>query len=472
MTQVCNIPFISIVTIKRKKIWAVITLGDFLPTRTATLLIDSPSFTLTLRNLLIVSLLWTVLSTLSLPAQALAEDDLLLINGKFVDPQTRSITSTNFYIHNGGIAKHNGEPAKTLDLHGKWIIPALIDLHVHCHGNPLPDHSWEKFSPHDTAKIMLYSGVCAYLELGYGDFPALFAARDGQRAEPAKFDNEADIYCAGGVFGRWNITAASAPSRIKAYVEKWKPDVIKLIYGRDTLDCQTLTAAIKECSQLGTKTVVHIGSWEHAQDAIKAHATAVTHFYDDEVIPKEVVKVWGNSKTVSIPTMAVQCDMANFINHPALLKSPLLTEIESEKSLKTYAAPKHFSKTARETIKWQNEDRKNEFASFRKLSAAGVRFLAGSDTGNLGTFQGFSTHRDIKLMQDAGGSSWSALAAGTTDAAQFLGRPSGTASGETAELVVLDADPIADIANTQKIFAVIHHGKLVDRNSLRAEIQD
>jgi len=162
--------------------------------------------------------------------------------------------------------------------------------------------------------------------------------------------------------------------------------------------------------------------------------------------------------------------MANFISHPALLKSPLLTQIEAAKSIETYGAPEHFSKKARETIKWQKEDRKNEFASFRKLLNAGVPMLAGSDTGNLGTFQGYSTHRDIKLMQEAGYSSWSALAAGTTEPARFLGRPSGIAPGDIAELVVLDANPVTDVANTQKIFAVIHHGKLVDRKSLSAQI--
>ncbi|HEY9715288.1 MAG TPA: hypothetical protein V6C72_17585, partial [Chroococcales cyanobacterium] len=59
-----------------------------------------------------------------------------------------------------------------------------------------------------------------------------------------------------------------------------------------------------------------------------------------------------------------------------------------------------------------------------------------------------------------------------TGAASFLSRPSGINAGETAELVVLNASPLTDIANTQDIYAVIHHGQLVDRAKLRRTIQN
>jgi imidazolonepropionase-like amidohydrolase len=72
-------------------------------------------------------------------------------------------------------------------------------------------------------------------------------------------------------------------------------------------------------------------------------------------------------------------------------------------------------------------------------------------------------------MQHAGYSPWEALAAGTTGPDSFLGRPAGIHPGEVAEMVVLDADPVVDVANTEKIHAVIHHGRLVDRDALRVK---
>src|SRR6185369_11521354 len=120
--------------------------------------------------------------------------------------------------------------------------------------------------------------------------------------------------------------------------------------------------------------------------------------------------------TVSIPTMAVQCDMANFVSDPSLLQSSLLKSITSEENIRSYANPKIFASDGRVTLRWQKQDIKNDEESFKKLAAAGLEMLAGSDTNNQGTFQGFSLHRDIKIMQDCGYSPWQALAAGTTKA--------------------------------------------------------
>jgi imidazolonepropionase-like amidohydrolase len=69
-------------------------------------------------------------------------------------------------------------------------------------------------------------------------------------------------------------------------------------------------------------------------------------------------------------------------------------------------------------------------------------------------------------LVEAGLSSWQALAAATTEAGAFLGRAYGVTPGSEANLVVLDASPIDDIRNTQRIAYVIHHGAIVDREAV------
>jgi imidazolonepropionase-like amidohydrolase len=164
--------------------------------------------------------------------------------------------------------------------------------------------------------------------------------------------------------------------------------------------------------------------------------------------------------------MAVQSDVANFTRVPSLLDDPLLRSVAPAAGIESYRNEARFSDRGRRALRWQTDDIANDTRTFQKLMAAGVPMLAGSDTCNLGTFQGFSLHREIKLMQEAGYPAWDALAAATTGAAKFLDRPSGIHPGDIAELVVLDADPLSDIANTKKISAVIHHGRLVDRAAL------
>jgi imidazolonepropionase-like amidohydrolase len=104
------------------------------------------------------------------------------------------------------------------------------------------------------------------------------------------------------------------------------------------------------------------------------------------------------------------------------------------------------------------------------MADAGVTILTGTDWGNWGTIQGFSLHRELVLLVDAGLSSWQALAASTTLTGEFLGKSFGVMPGDEANLVVLDASPIQDIRNTQQIAMVIHHGKVVDRARLLADV--
>jgi len=92
---------------------------------------------------------------------------------------------------------------------------------------------------------------------------------------------------------------------------------------------------------------------------------------------------------------------------------------------------------------------------------AGVRFLAGTDTSLPFVYPGFSVHAGLTPLE--------ALQTATINPAKFLGleQSMGTVQpGRLASLVLLDADPLKDIHNTTKIFAVIIRGKLLSRSDL------
>jgi imidazolonepropionase-like amidohydrolase len=99
--------------------------------------------------------------------------------------------------------------------------------------------------------------------------------------------------------------------------------------------------------------------------------------------------------------------------------------------------------------------------SVRRLQAAGIPMLVGTDAGNVGMIQGYSVHRELVRLVEAGVSPWDALAASTTRAGEFLGRKFGVQPGDAANLVVLDASPLDDIANTQRIAMVMMRGQIV-----------
>jgi imidazolonepropionase-like amidohydrolase len=112
----------------------------------------------------------------------------------------------------------------------------------------------------------------------------------------------------------------------------------------------------------------------------------------------------------------------------------------------------------------------------RDMQAAGVRILAGTDIGVLNVVPGVSLHEELALLvRDANLSPLGALRAATRDAAVFLGRKQeiGTiAAGRMANLILLDADPLADIAHVSRISAVVLRGRLFDRTALTRLVDD
>jgi imidazolonepropionase-like amidohydrolase len=103
------------------------------------------------------------------------------------------------------------------------------------------------------------------------------------------------------------------------------------------------------------------------------------------------------------------------------------------------------------------------------MNAAGVPIMAGTDTTAPFVFPGSSLHEELALLVQAGLTPMEALQAATKRPAEFLGRlqTQGTIErGKIADLVLLDANPLADIHNTQRISAVILRGKLLDRKAL------
>jgi imidazolonepropionase-like amidohydrolase len=105
------------------------------------------------------------------------------------------------------------------------------------------------------------------------------------------------------------------------------------------------------------------------------------------------------------------------------------------------------------------------------MQQGGVKILAGTDTAAPFVYPGFSLHDELALLVDAGLTPMQALQAATSRASEFMGKSAtqGTIEkGKIADLVLLNADPLADIHNSSRIAAVLVRGKLLDRSALDA----
>jgi len=109
------------------------------------------------------------------------------------------------------------------------------------------------------------------------------------------------------------------------------------------------------------------------------------------------------------------------------------------------------------------------------MHRAGVKLLAGTDTPNPYCFPGFSLHDELGFMVQAGLTPSEAFQTATINPAEFLGLSKilGTVEeGKIADLVLLDANPLENIANTKRIAAVVSSGRLLDRKALDGLLAD
>ena len=422
----------------------------------------------TFRLLLLMLLGWCNVS--------MATEQVLLSNAKIIDPLSENIRHGHLLLEGGFIAATlNDIPSdfsgRIIDIQGKWVIPGLNELHTHAFGNRAPGVDSESIGTPAVAERVLAMGVTSLLDL-FADEDAIYNHR--QRQQDGKFQG-ADIYtslsCLTATKG--HCTEYGIPTRVMDSPEeaitvvtslaKRSPDVIKIVYDKlgrlPSISEDTLKAAIATANALGLKTIIHINTVDGMRDAVLAGASALTHLPNDKEIPESLAKLMVEHNVASIPTIVADTDLYEFINTPSVLNADMAQHATSQTIIGAYLDKSAFSESR---LKKMEADNLMFQRSARTLIEAGVVMLTGSDAGGYGTIQGYSVHRELIKLVESGLSTWQALAASTTNAGTFLGKRYGVNPGDEANLVILNASPIEDISNTQKIEFVIHHGRVID----------
>lgn len=419
--------------------------------------------------------------------RAATAQDLALANAVVLNPADDSEDHGVLLIEGGVVgglmaAVPPEFTGQILDLEGRFVLPALADLHTHSFGNMSPRGMPQLLGPQGAANAALFTGVAFVLDL-FSPEQMIFEYRNRRRDEGGQ---GAELFAAGpcltatdghcseyGVPTRIVDTPEEARQEV-ADLARSAPDVVKIVYdhqiygGRSmpTVDLATLTAVLETAREHGFRTVVHVGTWDDLREAALAGADAVTHTPGPEAVPAGLADMLADHGTFHIPTLAVQGDFARMADDPGLLEDPLLTETVPAALRDAYRVGDGWDSRIEGFLTWQRTLMESNQAAVRTLADAGVPMLTGTDGGNMGVFQGYSVHRELELLVDAGLSEWSALRSATTNAARFLGRRWGVAPGDEATLLILDASPLESIGNTKRVHAVIQDGIVVDRESL------
>ncbi|MCJ8270451.1 MAG: hypothetical protein MJK04_13735, partial [Psychrosphaera sp.] len=234
-----------------------------------------------------------------------------------------------------------------------------------------------------------------------------------------------------------------------------------------TIDQATLAAFLQKAKQLGIKSIVHIGTWDDVRDAAKAGASAVTHT-PMTAMPNDIADIMLANNMAIIPTLLMPTDWPQYTYDSDLLKRPLLAQLTTEALLAEY--PINLSDKPGIKAYLDKHQQKSSFElmgnAIKQLADKGVTLLIGSDASNLTSFQGFSFHRELELLVEAGVSPWQVLKGASLDAQTFMGLNWQITVGHQAEFVVFEQSPVHDISHTQSIYAMIHKGKVVNRQAL------
>lgn len=374
--------------------------------------------------------------------------------------------------------------ARTINATGKTIMPGMFSLHGHVGRTEGMESSEEYFNRERVqrdANAYLYYGVTHMLSLGH-DREAMADFLADQHAGRA---GGARLYTAGlgfGAQGGWPrnpyVNRPTTPEEARVLVRKElekHPDVIK-IWVDDRLGQlpefppEIFGPIIEEAREQNVKVVAHAFYLEDAKELIRRGVDALAHSVLDKEVDEEFLTLAKEKGVTQVTTLAghhvnlTYADGATFLDDPgvqALLPANVMEMVGSKEYQETLAKNPDMTK-------WRQQ---YEIAAKNaaQIMAAGIPIAVGTDSGLPGRFPGLWEHREMELLVNAGLTPMQAIQAATVNGAKFLGvdnRYGTLAPGKIADFILLNADPLADIANSRKIDAVWMNGEPVDRTAL------
>jgi imidazolonepropionase-like amidohydrolase len=465
------------------------------------------------RTALLLAAIFVAFSCASAPPPSLAITHVTVIDatgGPAAPDMTVFIADERIAAVGPSSSVSTPRTTKTIDASGKFLIPGLVDMHVHLTGAGEPAGSREFILP-----LLLANGITTVRDMG-GNLESLIALR--HEIESGKLPAPRVLFAGPYLDGH---PPFFQPSLVVTNSAEAAADVHSLISrGADFIKVQSnlsreayfaiadicrrervtfvghvpdrVTAA--EASDAGQKSIEHLTgvlracSSEEQLLMRKQFAAApkkatigqslnrelgwqreLLESYSDQQA-EGLIRTFLRNQTWQVPTLILLRNDA----YPTPRTDPSRDSRRKYIPLEVLA---NWQKGAMDRDKGATPE---EFAlrellmqaSLRivaKMNAAGVRVMAGTDTTAPFIFPGSSLHEELALLVQAGLTPMQALQAATKLPAEFLARQQtqGTIEpGRIADLLLLDANPLEDIHNTERIRAVVFRGKLLDRSAL------
>src|SRR5688572_1001398 len=451
------------------------------------------------------TLVGTIIASVAAANVATAQPrvDLALIDGTVITVDGRNTVAQAVAIGGGRIVAVGtsaeikalaGPGARVVDLAGKTVMPTLISTHVHPGFQKRVTYVADNFRRDTVMNDLyraLYFGISVVQSQGIERGDVLYQIRADQAAGTL---GGARLLLAGRGIGAPNagpgaaayagiayeITNEAEAQRAVEELAERQVDVVKIWVddrnGRaPQLRPALYRAVIDAAHQRDLRVNAHVFYHADAEGLVAAGIDGLVHLVRDvemsDALIAEIVErnVYVNAN-MSNPRRATQVGAPPWLTPGDPMLRLLSESVASEEIAKIEAGFRQREQAAA-------ADARERYAilerSLTKLSAAGAKIVLGADTGVEDHLFGLAEHLELQAMVDAGMTPTQALVAATSRAAEYLHLNDGgsLAPGKRADLLVLDASPLDDIANTRRISRVFINGVEIDRVALRAQIE-
>lgn len=353
----------------------------------------------------------------------------------------------------GEVKIPEGKNTSVIDCSGKYIIPGLADMHTHMFNK-------------DDLLLFIANGITVTRCMNGNESVLSYRKEQSQgdilspriySSSPTIADDDLlDKLTVDGDIDDSGFDFVFEPEEAKEAVIYYKLigyDYIKIF---DPLKKSLYTTIIREANNYKIRVVGHVPI---GADPIQSKQHSIEHFLNDYLSEPGNLEKVAKSDVWVCPTLYVY-------------------NVKNSKAKELDANLKYASKRLKkEWIRWNNFYTAKDFKGFEKIGEfvkMGGKIIAGTDCRMQHVIHGFSIHKELEIYVKYGVSPFNALKSATINAADYLGTLSTTGTiekGKKADLVLLGANPLEQISNTQKIEGVMTEGQWITKNEITTILQ-
>ena len=430
---------------------------------------------------------------------------IVITHATVINPGTSSVQANRTVVITGDHitsiseteAFQSPNKARVIDATGQYLIPGLWDMHVH---SAFGD--WFPGGRDIILPLFIANGVTGVRDMG-GDTPILLEWRkeiaDGRIIGPRMVISGPmlDGYLPDGKLRFPSSVAITTPASAVAAVDLLKTQGVDFIKVQSVISHDAYLAAAAEAHKKGLPIVGHVPDKVRIEEVVEAGQKSIEHLMgifegcsteEDKFIKGQgslklllttqdqrrcdsLIKLLAQNQTWQVPTLAWQRG-GTFLDQRDLKHQPLDRYVPAYWRDVTW---RHFTEEMmpdllRDSLELRQDYFARNLQMVGAMHRAGTPFMAGTDTApGVYIMPGFSLHDELANFVEAGFTPMESLQTATSNPAKFLGMEASFGSvepGKIADLVLLSANPLRDIRNTQKITAVVANGRLFDRVAL------